>query len=72
MMPLQRPSFSFEFQATNMTSATIASGTTATTFMAATAYLNGQLVAEQVPVGEFFGAAVVGRVWTTMETFRLE
>jgi hypothetical protein len=55
-----------------MTSAIIASGTTAMTSMAATAYLNGQLVADQVPVDGLFGAAVVGRVWTTMETFRLE
>jgi hypothetical protein len=39
--------------------------------LSATAYFGGQLVANQVPLGVFFIDAVLARLWTTMETFRL-
>ncbi len=39
--------------------------------LSVTAYFDGQLVANQVPLGVFFIDAVLARLWTNMETFRL-
>ena len=50
--------------ATNMTKARDTSS------MIATAYLDGELMADQIPVGKFLTSDIVGRIWTNMETFR--
>jgi len=40
--------------------------------MTATAYLNGELVAGQIPLGRFLSSFVIGSIWTNMEIFRLD
>ena len=44
---------------------------TAQSLLSATAYVDGQLVAYQIPLSKFFIDAVLARLWTTMEKFRL-